>query len=106
MVNPLTLKMKALEARVQELLSEIKNMKNVVEVLETENAKLRQQLILMYDLQDNDDAGSGGSPKRVTGRQNLVNLYGQGFHVCNIYFGQLREGECLFCAAFLRREQG
>ncbi|WP_423244320.1 initiation control protein YabA [Desulfallas thermosapovorans] len=95
-----------MEGRVQELLSEIKNMKNVVEVLETENAKLRQQLILMYEMHEDNDTGSGCSPKRVTGRQNLVNLYNQGFHICNIYFGQLREGECLFCAAFLRRKQG
>ncbi len=98
--------MKALEARTQELLFEIRNLKNVVEVLETENAKLRQHLILMYDMQESDESGSGRSPNRVTGRQNLVNLYNQGFHVCNIYFGQMRDSECLFCAAFLHREQG
>ncbi|WP_083939722.1 initiation control protein YabA [Desulfoscipio gibsoniae] len=98
--------MKALEARAQDLLSEIKNLKNVVEVLEAENAKLRQQLIMMYDVQNNDGTGYIDTPNKVTGRQNLANLYNQGFHVCNIYFGQIRDSECLFCAAFLHREQG
>jgi len=59
----------------------------------------------MYD-QARDGAGSGQSAERVTGQQNLANLYNQGFHVCNIYFGQMRDSECLFCAAFLHREQG
>ncbi|WP_347491487.1 initiation control protein YabA [Desulfoscipio sp. XC116] len=83
----------------------MKNLKNLVEMLETENAKLRQQLILMYDMQESDKTGSAGLPKVVSGRQNLVNLYNQGFHVCNIYFGRIRESECLFCAAFLHRKQ-
>jgi len=60
----------------------------------------------MYDMQKKDELGSGGAPNRVTGRQNLANLYNQGFHVCNIYFGQMRDSECLFCSAFLHREQG
>ncbi|WP_423828273.1 initiation control protein YabA [Sporotomaculum syntrophicum] len=85
-------------------MSEIKNLKDVVELLETENARLRQHLIQMYK-QDRNEVLSGVSHK-VTGQQNLTNLHNQGFHICNVYFGQMRESECLFCAAFLHREQG
>jgi hypothetical protein len=57
--------MKALESRTQDLLTEIKNLKHVVEVLETENARLRQHLILMYK-QDRNEVGSGVSPNKIT----------------------------------------
>ncbi|WP_245779695.1 initiation control protein YabA [Desulfoscipio geothermicus] len=85
----------------------MKSLKNLVDVLETENVKLRHQLALVYDAQGSTEIDRGGfPPDRVAGRQNLANLYKEGFHVCNISFGQTREGECLFCTAFLRRKQG
>ncbi|WP_092472570.1 initiation control protein YabA [Desulfotruncus arcticus] len=101
--------MKALETKAQDLLNEIKGMKSLVETLETENEKLRRQLALLYGVNEPEDAGNAGtiSPGRekVTGRQNLLNLYDAGFHVCNLYFGQSRFEGCLFCAAFLRKDQ-
>ena len=80
-------------------------MKNMVGALEAENEKLRQHLALVYDVQQEGEAPVGGTDEQVTGRQNLENLYAEGFHICNIHFGQTRTSECLFCAAFFRRER-
>jgi regulator of replication initiation timing len=104
-MKPLTLKLKTMENRAQELLSEIRSVKSQVEMLETENEKLRRQLQQVYHGRANEAGDEGGAAGMVTGRQNLVNLYQAGFHVCNIQFGQTRADECLFCAAFLRRER-
>jgi len=98
--------MKALETRAQDLLAEIKSMKSMVGALEAENEKLRQHLALVYDVQQEGEAWVvGDTDEQVTGRQNLENLYAEGFHICNIHFGQTRTSECLFCAAFFRRER-
>lgn len=107
-MKPLVLKMKAMEARVQELLNEVKSVRNLVEALETENAKIKTQLMLMCHGQQESDAAAAGAPgpDQVTGWENLVHLHRSGFHVCNIQFGQIRTGECLFCLAFMQREPG
>lgn len=97
--------MKALETKAQDLLAEIKSTKSLVAELEAENEKLRQHLALVYDVKPGENIPDYGTGEPVTGRQNLANLYTEGFHVCNIHFGQARLGECLFCAAFLRREK-
>jgi len=35
---------------------------------------------------------------------NLGRLYNEGYHVCPMAFGQIRDGECLFCVAFMEKE--
>lgn len=35
---------------------------------------------------------------------NLGRLYNEGYHVCPMAFGQVRNGECLFCVAFMEKE--
>jgi len=80
-------------------------MRNRVGQLETENEKLRQHLALVYDVRQEGETGAADAAPPLTGRRNLENLYLLGFHICNIHFGQTRTSECLFCAAFLRRER-
>ncbi|MEN6325019.1 MAG: initiation control protein YabA [Syntrophomonas sp.] len=35
---------------------------------------------------------------------NLGRIYNEGYHVCPMAFGQIRDGECLFCVAFMEKE--
>lgn len=36
--------------------------------------------------------------------EKLGKLYKEGYHVCPASFGQVRQGECLFCIAFMEKE--
>lgn len=36
--------------------------------------------------------------------EKLGKLYREGYHVCPASFGQVRQGECLFCIAFMEKE--
>ena len=82
-----------LEGRVQELLQELRSLKMHVYALEEQNEQLRARL---YAKESGTD-----------GRENLVNLYEEGFHVCPLHFGYSRgDNECLFCQHFLAKRGG
>ena len=36
--------------------------------------------------------------------QKLIDLYASGYHVCPISFGELRQGDCLFCVAMMEKK--
>lgn len=91
----------ALEQMLQQMLGELHKLKEEVQNLEDENARLRREVAGIY-LEQDREAGVA-VPARREGLENLVRLYDQGFHVCNLHFGQARTGECLFCSTFLRR---
>lgn len=64
--------------------------------LEVENRHLRERLLQLEREQvELTDEKHGLSKSRM----NLENIYEEGFHVCNIYYGTRRENdeECAFC---------
>lgn len=96
---------KDMETKLHALLSEVQELKNKARELDEENAQLRRELAAVYreGFSGGADAGGGGIPGG--GFFNLLGLYDQDFHICNLHFGRKRTGECLFCMAFLRKEQ-
>lgn len=62
--------------------------------LAAENAHLREQA---HASGDGREAPPGEAAKY------LGQLYEDGFHICNINYGSLREGDCLFCMQNLQR---
>ena len=91
-----------IESRIHALLAELQEVKNRARHLEQENAELRKQLA---GLRGEDEDGAQQENHNAE-RLNLLKLYDQGFHVCNVDFGEERERntDCLFCMAFLRKE--
>lgn len=94
-----------METKLHILLAEIQEIKNKVQALEEENVKLREGLAdACRDIKPAGEAVPDWSGARVKGLLDMLELYEQGFHVCNLEFGRRRGAECLFCVAFLRRE--
>lgn len=95
---------KEIEVKLHSLIAEMQELKYEIREADEENARLRNELAAFYraDLLKGPAAEDGRTPG--VAYSNLLELYDQDFHICNLYFGRRRAGECLFCMAFLRKE--
>lgn len=90
---------------MQELAADLAKIKKYVQHLEKENVGLKEELARNIQGQSLVSLDCAGRTE-TRGIDNLLNLYDRGFHICNLYFGGIRSGDCLFCAAFMPRVGG
>ncbi|MDD2553119.1 MAG: initiation control protein YabA [Desulfotomaculaceae bacterium] len=95
---------KEMEIKLHALLAEVQELKNKAREMEEENVRLRKELAAIYRAGLGEGTNDGGAGLQ-RGFFNLLGLYDHEFHICNMYFGRKRTGDCLFCMAFLRKEQ-
>lgn len=96
---------KSMESKLHAILAELQEIKDKTHDLEEENCKLRQELAGICRGQGVGNGGPDEMGKTDDNLLNLLALYEQGFHVCNLDFGRRRTAGCLFCMAFLRRAE-
>lgn len=89
---------------MQEVAADLAKIKRYVQVLEEENSRLKEELsrITAHSSRAVTDAQNAGDP---SGLEHLIHLYDRGFHICNLYFGGVRHGDCLFCASFMKGDR-
>lgn len=98
--------MEAQAKNMSEMLSSMrKEMTQIIEKnaeLEIENHHLRTRLAELENTKKSSKNNQGLSRSR----QNLENLYREGFHVCTQFFGSRREDdECIFCQEIIYGEK-
>jgi regulator of replication initiation timing len=93
-------KINRLEQTHKVFLDALNALKFDVKALEDENKQLYAQLGALSG-SNPEQIGANASSIRRTARENLRRLYEERFHVCHLYFGQPRMGECLFCLSVL-----
>lgn len=97
-----------LEQQAKKYVEQLGIVKEELSRINQENHKLRMENQYLRDRLDSELVKNGAeqvdengdNPAGLTkSRLNLENIYEDGFHVCNLFFGQRREGDspCAFC---------
>lgn len=91
-----------MEKAVQELKMIIREL--ILEVGELKERVAGLEKDLFKDPQKNEVPLAYSRKIEGEAYDNLGRLYNEGYHICPMAFGQRRQGECLFCIAFMEKE--
>jgi regulator of replication initiation timing len=92
------------EEHVAVLGQELKSLKEYAVFLEEENLRLKRELSVL-SAADAELVRANSALIQRQATENLAKMYADSFHVCHLCFGEPREEPCLFCEAFLRRDE-
>ncbi|MDR0468755.1 MAG: initiation control protein YabA [Peptococcaceae bacterium] len=95
-------KLARIEKSQRQIQEELLQARQEARLLEEENQRLRRQLSQIGD-GDYQRVTENGLKIQQTAIEKLEKLYEEDFHICHLFFGRERTGECLFCRGFLEK---